>query len=104
MEIQLIAVSPITFEMVKEGELMRIERKPPNRNEYRDKIGPANECYLVVKGKTKIGMIPTSFVRQNPDLLSRMLCRIAKLDRANSNVVIAFQDTTTRQHGPQGGI
>ena len=77
--------------MIKSGEMVRIEHKPPRRNEYREKIGPPSDCYLVVKGQTKIGMIPTSFVKVHPELLKRKLCKIQEVDKLKQLITITFE-------------
>ena len=65
MKVQLSSVSPISFLMIREGELLEIKRKPPNKNEFRGRLEAATESYLVFKSQTKIGMLPTKFVKEN---------------------------------------
>ena len=47
-----------------------------------EKISPANECYLVFKGQTKIGMIPSDVAIHHKDLLIRKSCLITQIDQA----------------------
>jgi hypothetical protein len=93
MEVQLESVSPISFLIARIGELVRIQHKPAKVNEYREKIGPAVECYLVVKGQTKIGMIPSEVVRNHKELLRRKNCRISRIDQANSLIMVVIGET-----------
>jgi hypothetical protein len=94
MEVQLAAISPFSFMIVKEGELVRIQRKPPKPNEYREKIGPPSECYLVVKGQTKIGMIPSDVISQHKELTQKKRCRIVKMDKDKSIIIVRFEETS----------
>lgn len=86
--VQLKAVSPVAFMLAKEGDQALIRRNPPKPNEYRDKIGPAIESYLVFKGETKIGMIPHDFMNKLGDVTLKKMCRIAKMDRSLAVVVV----------------
>jgi hypothetical protein len=90
VKVQLSAVSPIAFSMVKSGDVVRIERKPPRKNEYREKIGPPTECYLVVKGQTKIGMIPALFVKEHLEMIKRKFCKIQEVDAAKQLIIITL--------------
>lgn len=94
VKIQLTSVSPVSFSVAKEGDRARIEHKPPRRNEYREKIGPPTDCYLVFKGQTKIGMIPKDFVDSHKDLLRRRVCLIKEMNPQKSLVVISFSPTS----------
>ncbi len=76
--------------MVKNGETVRIEHKPARPNEYREKIGPAAECYLVFKGQTKIGMIPRDFANEHPKYLRRKVCKISSVDKENKKILVFF--------------
>jgi hypothetical protein len=61
MLIELTSLSPISFMLTKVGDRVEIKVKKPNKNEFRGSIGSATEVFLVFKGPTKIGMIPTNF-------------------------------------------
>ena len=61
MLIELTSLSPISFMLTKVGDSIEIKVKKPNKNEFRGSIGSAIEVFLVFKGPTKIGMIPTTF-------------------------------------------
>jgi hypothetical protein len=87
MHVQLLAVSPVAFMLAREGDKALVKRSPPKPREYRDKIGPASEAYLVFKGETKIGMIPREFINDLGDLTLKRMCRIARMDR-DSNLVL----------------
>jgi hypothetical protein len=58
-EIQLNSVSPIAFSLCKTGDVVTINLKKARTNEFRAKIGPATDSFLVFKNQTKVGMIPT---------------------------------------------
>jgi len=58
MDIGLTSISPISFEIVKEGDVALIKIVKAKPNEYVEKFGPPRDCFLVFKGPTKIGMIP----------------------------------------------
>jgi hypothetical protein len=88
MEVSLIALSPMSFLAVKEGDNLKILHKPPRHYEFREKIGPAIEYYLVFKGQTKIGMIPSAFVNKNKNLLDKKSCKIVSIDKEKSSIVI----------------
>ena len=88
--IQLTSVSPFSFIIAKEGDRARIEYKPPRKNEYREKIGPAVDCYLVLKGQTKIGMIPRSFAETNKIFLKRKVCLIKEMNQKELLVVVSL--------------
>jgi hypothetical protein len=75
-----MAVSPVVYSLAKEGDKAVIKRSPPKLREYRDKIGPAAEAFLVFKGETKIGMIPHEFINKLGDVPLKRVCRIAKMD------------------------
>lgn len=91
IRVQLTSVSPVTFSLAKTGDRVRIEHKPPRRNEYREKIGPPADYYLVFKGQTKIGMIPKDFVEKHLALLKKRMCQIDEMSPQESVVVIAFE-------------
>lgn len=88
MQVELTTTSPISFTTIKEGIKLRIKHVPKKTNEYREKIGPATDCYLVFKGETKIGMIPSDFVKRNPDLISKRICTVIKLDKSEKVIAI----------------
>ena len=96
MQVQLTAISPVAFMFAKEGDKALVKRSPPKLREYRDKIGPATEAFLVFKGETKIGMIPTEFISRLGDVKLKKICRIAKLDRDLNTVLVELfpQDIT----------
>ena len=95
MEFQLTAVSPLSFMMTKEGDVLRIEHKPPKPNEFREKIGPAAEFYLVFKGRTKIGMIPQKIATQHKELMKKKYCRIEKIDKIKSIIIVVLKERKT---------
>lgn len=92
MEVQLKSISPLSYMMVKEGERVTIQYRPPRPNEYREKIGPASECYLVFKGETKIGMIPKEIIISHKNLLKKRNCRVAKIDKSKSILTILLSE------------
>jgi hypothetical protein len=88
--VDLISISPFAFSVIKVGEQARVELKRKKMNEYRDKIGPASDCYLVFKGQTKIGMIPKIYMEKNINLLSKRVCWIKIVDPQNLCIAISF--------------
>jgi hypothetical protein len=88
----LSAISPFAFEVLKEGEFLRVQRKPPKKNEYRQKIGPPNECFLVFKGATKIGMISRDFMEKNPQLQSTKRCRVININQSQSLICVDISE------------
>lgn len=97
LQVQLTAVSPVAFMLAKEGDKALVKRSAPRANEYRDKIGPAAEAFLVFKGETKIGMIPRDFMSSHANVPLKKFCRIAKMDRRSDVVVVELfhQDEAT---------
>lgn len=89
--IELIAISPIAYSLLREGETLRVELKAAKKNEYREKIGPAIEYHLVMKGVTKIGMIPTSFITKNPHLSKIRKCSILKIDQKKNIIEVIIK-------------
>ena len=92
MQVQLTSLSPVSYMIAKEGELVTIQHRPPRPNEYREKIGAAAECYLVFKGKTKIGMIPKKITVDHPEFLIKKSCRIVRIDQSNSVFVVELKE------------
>jgi hypothetical protein len=88
MEVQLSSVSPISFLMAREGELLEIKRKPPKKNEFRGTLEAATESYLVFKSQTKIGMLPTNFIKENNVINFKNKCRIYKIDKEKNIIIV----------------
>ena len=86
--VELIAISPIAYSLLREGETLRVEFKAAKKNEYREKIGPAVEYHLVMKGVTKIGMIPTNFIKKYPELFRMRKCRVLKIDQKKNIIEV----------------
>lgn len=84
INVNLKSISPLSFEVIKNGEKLRVEHKPAKINEYREKIGPARDCYLVFKGNTKIGMIPSDFCEDNTIYLKRKFCKVFSINKEKS--------------------
>lgn len=97
MQVQLISISPISFMIAKEGGLVKIQHKAPRPNEYREKIGPASECYLVFKGQAKLGMIPKEIATHYKEFLIRKSCRITKIDQENKVFMVELTDNQASQ-------
>ena len=88
IEIQLGAISPVSYLLAKDGDLAQIKAVTPRIGEYRDKIGAAEEAYLVFKGDTKIGMIPRKVVAKiGKDSITRK-CRIVRMIKEDNVIVI----------------
>ena len=62
MEMILESVSPIAYELIREGMILKISKKIPNKLEYRGTLEPAKMRYLAFSGITKVGMIPEYFM------------------------------------------
>lgn len=88
MKVQLSSVSPISFLMIREGELLEIKRKPPKKNEFRGRLEAATESYLVFKSQTKIGMLPTKFVKENNANNFKNKCRINRVDKEKNIIIV----------------
>ena len=88
MRIDLLAVSPFAFEVSKPERRVLIRKKSANKNEYRDKIGVARDCFLVLIGPTKIGMIPEKYVAEIELLPAGTKWKIVALDREINLVTI----------------
>jgi hypothetical protein len=91
LEIQLASVSPVSFMVARVGDLVQIKHVPPKPREYRDKIGPPAESFLIFKGQTKIGMIPKQFLDKHGATSLGKSCRIAKIDRDRQVIIVALQ-------------
>jgi hypothetical protein len=89
-KVELIAISPIAYSLLREGEILRVELKAAKKNEYREKIGPAVEYHLVMKGVTKIGMIPTNFITKNPELFRVRKCQVLKFDQKKDIIQVTL--------------
>lgn len=87
MEVKLDSVSPIAFEMIRAGSQVRLQFRPSNRKEYREKIA-ARDCYLVFFGSTKIGMIPIAFSRQHGSDLRGMAWHVKDVDAGKKLIKI----------------
>jgi len=86
--IPLKAISPLAFSIAREGDKALIKHKPPKLNEYRDKIGPASESYLVFKGETKLGMIPQEYINKLGAVTLKKMCRVAIMDKDSDVIVV----------------
>jgi hypothetical protein len=80
MIIKLEAVSPISFMVIRTGDVLRIKHKEAKLNEYRDKIGPAANSYLIFKDETKVGVITGKAALTIPNIASARACRVTKID------------------------
>jgi hypothetical protein len=87
----LSAISPVAFMLARTGDKLIIKRVLPRKNEYREKIGPAQEAFLVFKGETKIGMIPNDFVSNFDPSLLRKICRINHMDKQTNTISILIE-------------
>ena len=89
VKITLISISPIAFSMAKVGDIVEIKKKLPRTNEFRgEKIGAASTSYLIFKGITKVGMIPTDFFIKNEDVKIKRSCKITALDVVSQTIEI----------------
>ena len=88
MQVELISISPVSFELAKIGDLVAIRRKNPNHNEYRGNLESPTDAFLIFKGVTKIGMVPTDFVKKNDAIKNIKKARIISMDKINLKVSI----------------
>jgi hypothetical protein len=88
MNIELTSLSPISFMLAKVGDKVEIKVKKPNKNEFRGSIGSAVEVFLVFKGPTKIGMIPTNSDIQNLKIKPKSQGKIITLDPIKKVIII----------------
>jgi hypothetical protein len=99
MEIELMAISPVSFLLAEVGNLADIKRIAPRTNEYRSKIGTSTEAFLVFKERTKIGMIPRDIVSKLGTASIGRKCRIVRMERDKNIIAIKL----LHQHS-KGGI
>ena len=64
MQVELISISPVSFELARIGDLVAVRKKKPKNNEYRGNLESPTDAFLIFKGVTKIGMIPNDFVKK----------------------------------------
>jgi hypothetical protein len=88
MEVELISVSPISFMMAKEGDILEIRRKLPKLNEYRGTLEVATESLLIFKGQTKIGMIPYEVYTLLKNIKFKKKCRISMMNKEMKKIQI----------------
>ena len=95
MEVELGALSPMSFIRAKEGNTLKVKRTFPKHGEYRGTIGAAVEGLLVFKGETKIGMIPREFINQfGIDSIGKV-CRVIKIDSPRKMIVVEILISTS---------
>jgi hypothetical protein len=97
MDIELTSISPISFEIVKEGDIALIKIVKAKPNEYREKIGPPKDCFLVFKGPTKIGMIPLKVATEELQLIASRKCLISIVNKAANKIFISMSRPTELQ-------
>lgn len=95
MDIELASLSPMSFEAVKEGDIALIKCVKAKTNEYREKIGPAKDCFLVFKGPTKVGMIPLKVATDDLQLTASRKCLISKVDKSANRICISITKPST---------
>lgn len=89
--VYLVSVSPISFHLAKVGDLVSIKKNKPRANEFRgNKLGIATDSLLVFKGITKIGMVPTEFLKSNPCRFLRK-AKIVALDQIKNLIAIEMR-------------
>ena len=97
MDIELTSISPISFEIVKVGDIALIKIVKAKPNEYREKIGPPKDCFLVFKGPTKIGMIPLKVATEELQLIASRKCLISIVNKAANKIFISMSRPTELQ-------
>jgi hypothetical protein len=91
MEIKLTSVSPVSFMMAKEGDLLEIKSKIPRVGEYRSRLGAPCESLLVFKNITKIGMIPQKIIAKYGKLRLLGNCRVLKMNQDSGAIIIQIE-------------
>jgi hypothetical protein len=90
MDIELTSNSPISFAIVKEGDVALIKIVEAKPNEYMEKIGPPKDCFLIFKGPTKIGMIPLKVATEELQLIASRKCLISIMNKAANKICISM--------------
>ena len=88
MKIKLASLSPLSFEAVKLGDKVSLRVRGANKNEYRDKIGAAQDVFLVFKGQTKIGMVPKRIGAENHETIASSNWRVVEIDPSKGVLVL----------------
>ena len=88
MIIELTSLSPVSFMLAKVGDKVEIKVKKPNKNEFRGSIGTAVDVFLVFKGQTKIGMIPTNLNLSSISIQEFNRGKIKTLDPKKKSIYI----------------
>jgi len=86
--ISLSAISPIAFELAREGDIVSIKKKVPNKSEYRGTLEAARDVFLVFKGVTKVGVIPNRVSDTLPNLANVRTGKIVKMDKSEMLIQI----------------
>ena len=86
MEMILESVSPIAYELIREGMILKISKKIPNKLEYRGTLEPAKMRYLAFSGITKVGMIPDTYT---DEIILKKIhsIKIIKINRSPNQIV-----------------
>jgi hypothetical protein len=93
MKIELTSTSPISFSYIREGQKLRVKHIPKKPNEYREKIGPPSDCYLIFKGTTKIGMIPSTLTN-NHDFQQSKFCTVLEINKEKKQIIVEINSTS----------
>ena len=95
MLINLISISPIAFELAKVGDTVSIKKKAPNTNEFRGSLEKPVDVFLVFKGITKVGMIPSA-ISNNIDTMSKIhRAVIESMDSSKKQIAIYIATDTS---------
>ena len=104
MEIELGALSPMSFVRAKEGDLLRVKRTLPKHGEYRGTIGAAVEGLLVFKGETKIGMIPREYISRFGIASIGKACRVVKIDSPRKVIAVEISVANSTPIVDESGV
>ena len=88
MEIKLSGLSPLSFMMATEGDILEIKQKSPNPREIRISTQKPPVSYLVFKDITKIGMLPRKIVAEYGELSMKTQCRVIKIDKDTNTIIV----------------
>ena len=88
MEVKLEALSPLAFDLLRPGHVVRLQFKPSDRREYRDKI-VARDCFLVFRGQTKIGMVPIKIGIEHGDEFRQIGWKVKEVNKSGGVVSIS---------------
>jgi hypothetical protein len=90
-QIVLASTSPLSFEVVKVGDRLRVIYSAPKPNECRAKIGKSMGGFLLFCGQTKVGMIPRKISDASaPTLHSAISATVVVVDPVKKKLIVTI--------------